>query len=272
MTLNQVQAVFGTLGQPALFYGLSSMPRVQGVPNPVPDKDSQGKALPAGLWDTRLFSVICRYLNAGFPVLIGSQDHAFVLVGWFRENGDVRFVACDDQLGPYEVIDSPFTHYKAPWMSIMVPLPPKVLLSGESAESAAYRAFRGLALQVPALKPLADGLEDGSIELRSSLRESKRFKRSLAEQTSSPEVLRMLRLAHLSHWVWTVEAHAVAACGHGDPCVMAEAVFDSTSFDLAPRQSAVSLPGVVAVYPPGGGQAVIASGGPAPWPSLLSAH
>src|ERR1700761_1271602 len=85
------------------------MPRVPGVPDPEPAFDAAGKPLAAGRWDRRLITVICRYLNSRFPVLIGAGDHAFVLVGWFRrDDGGVSFVACDDQVGPYEVIDDPF--------------------------------------------------------------------------------------------------------------------------------------------------------------------
>lgn len=271
MNLNQLQAVFGAIGQPALFYGLSNMPRVNGVSNPNAAVDANGDALHPGHWDTRIFSVICRYLNSGFPVLIGAIDHAFVLVGWFRDQGEVRFVACDDQKGPYEIIDSPFTHYKAPWSSIMIPLPPKVFMTGESAENAAYVLFRGVGLQVAGLKPLADGLHAGTLQLRSSLKEVRQFKREIADQTTSDDVLRAVRLARLPHYVWSVEAHDVAACA-GGPCVYAAALYDSTSYDLKPRLIVLSLPGAVGIYPPDGGNSVRVAGGGAPWASTLMAH
>jgi len=271
MNLNQLQAVFGALGQPALFYGLSNMPRVRGVADPLPAVGKNGKVLAAGHWDTRLFSVICRYLNSGFPVLIGGQDHAFALVGWFREGDEVRFVACDDQKGPYEIIDSPFTHYKAPWHSIMVPLPPKVFLTGESAENAAYELFLAYGLNFPPLRPMADGLRAGTLQLRSSLKEVRAFKEEVQAQTTSDEVLRALRLARLPHYLWTVEAHDTAQCGAG-PCVYATALYDSTSYDRSATLNILSLPGVVGVYPPDGGGPVVVSGGGAPWQSMLTAH
>ena len=68
-----------------------------------------------------MFSVICRYLNSGFPVMVANARHAWVLVGWFKQRGQIRFVACDDQRGPYEVIKSPFFDDRAPWLAIMVP-------------------------------------------------------------------------------------------------------------------------------------------------------
>jgi hypothetical protein len=273
MTLNQLQAVFGGLNQPAMFYGLSNMPRVPGVPDPEPTIDENGDPLPAGLWDKRLITVICRYLNSRFPVLIGAGDHAFVLVGWFREpGGQVRFIACDDQVGPYEVIDDPFAHYKTPWDSIMVPLPPRVFLSGESAEGRAHRVFRSIAAQTPALKWLADGLLQEGIVLRTTLRTGASYKEEVASQTSKDKSLQTVRYARLPHWVWIVEAHDKARCDKGEPCVVATAVFDSTSFDLAPPLDVLTVPGILVVYPPEAADPVIGPGSPEPWNSLMTVH
>ena len=115
MNYQQMQAVLSATGQPALMYVLGDLPTVQGVPDPSPVT-----GVPAGAWDTRLFSVICRYLNSGFPVLVGTLDHAFVLVGYYEEvvGADklIRFIACDDQVGPYEVIANPLADIRGgPW-------------------------------------------------------------------------------------------------------------------------------------------------------------
>jgi hypothetical protein len=270
MTLNQLQAVFGALGQPALFYGLSNLPTVRGVPDPEPETEPDGTTKPPGQWDRRIFSVVCRYLNSGFPVLIGSDDHAFVLVGWQRDGDEVKFIACDDQVGPYEILDSPFDHYKTPWKSIMIPLPPKVFLSGEAAESAAYDILKAIGTR--GLKQLADGLASRQIQLRSSLKTGQDFKTAAASQASSDPVLRLVRLARLPHWVWAVEAHVVGACGTGKPCVIAEVVLDSTSSDLSPRMDVVALPGLVATFPPDGGNVATEQAGAELWASLLGAH
>jgi hypothetical protein len=42
-------------------------------------------------------------------VLIGTDVHAFVVVGWYRDGAMIRFLVNDDQRGPYAVLDSPFT-------------------------------------------------------------------------------------------------------------------------------------------------------------------
>ena len=189
MTLEQIQAVFDATGQPALLYGMNQLPEVRGVENPPPKIDptdpDKKRILPAGLWDTRLFSVICRYLNSGFPVLIANARHAWVLVGWFKRAGQIRFVACDDQQGPYEVVQSPFTDKRKPWLAIMVPLPPKVFMSGEMAENWGHRTFRafGQVAGVPpswaALSQALASLPKG-VSLRTFLRDGREYKAGLA--------------------------------------------------------------------------------------------
>lgn len=273
MRLNQLQAVFGALGQPALLYGFSSLPDVSGVVPATPTVDATtGHVEPPGLWDSRCISIICRYLNSDFPVLVAGQAHALVLVGWKRlADGSVTFVACDDQVGPYEEITSPFTHYRAPWHSIMVPLPPKVFLTGESAENDAFRTLRGVWSANEGTRPLADALQSGTIQLRTRLKNVRALKREIAQQTSSDEVLRAVRLARLPHFVWVVEAHLRAAC-HNTNCVLATALYDATSSDHEPRQCVIAVPGAVAIFHPDGAAPQIVRGSTDPWRSMLSAH
>jgi len=271
---NQLQVVFRALGQPAILYGLSNLPRVVGVEDPLsPDEEDAPEETPAGWWDTRMISIICRYLNSGFPVLIGAQDHAFVLVGWRRnEEGQVQFIACDDRIGPYEVIPSPFEHYMTPWDSIMIPLPPKVYLSAEAAEGRAHEFFRSFVEQVDELREIEAELADGRIVLRTALRTGARYKREVSDLTRSEETLRALRHARLPHWVWIVEAHRPELCERDEACVVAAAVLDSTAFDVEPPLDVLALPGMVIVYPPDEADEVKVNGSATPWGSLLKAH
>jgi hypothetical protein len=276
MTLEQVQAVFAATGQPALLYWLNKMPRVPGVEEPRP---SARQALrPHGFWDTRLFSVICRYLNSGFPVMIANATHAFVLVGWLRRGKRIRFVACDDQQRPYEVINSPFTDTRAPWLAMMIPLPPKVYLSGEMAETWGHRTFRELGAASGVTKAwgdlnqaLATTPKDAS--LRTFLRDARDYKSRLTDQDRDAGVVRELRLARLPHYVWVVEAHDRTARDAGKPSVIAEILFDPNSSDhlnRRPRSDAVSMPGLTVVTPPDGGKPVPVRYSERPWGSQLS--
>jgi len=272
--------VFGATGQPALLYSLSRMPDVPGVetPTPQPDPSKPGEFLPAGRWDTRLFSVICRYLNSRFPVMILNADHAIVLVGWYRSNGKIRFIACDDQQRPYEVISSPFSDRRAPWLAIMVPLPPKVLMSGEMAESWGFKLFRGFGAfptALPSWNSLAQVLAavPKGISLRTFLRDGRLYKASVAMQGRHSDVVRALRLARLPHYVWIVEAQDRNLRDAGKPCVLAEAVFDPNSSDhewRPPRSDAISLPGFTVLTPPDGGNPVPIRYPEQPWTSHLA--
>jgi hypothetical protein len=270
----QLQSIFGATGQPALFYGISHLPSVEGVDDPPIEYEADGKTRrPSGLYDTRLFSVICRYLNAGFPVLVGTANHAFVMVGWYRERGTrIRFVACDDQHGPYEIVNSPFTDRRAPWQTLMVPLPPKVYLSGEVAESTTHfliRAWASNAIALPSWKTLAAGLVHKDISLRTFLRSNVGYKVHLVSQGRGEEAVRALRLSRLPHWVWVVEAHDRAARGAGKPSVLAEVVYDSTSSDGKPYWLAMSLPGFTLTSPPDDGQPDAVRAPVRPWASHL---
>lgn len=275
LTQNQLQAVLGRLGQPAIFYGLSLLPNVPGVPEPVPKTDATGQDLPPGLWDTRIFSILCRYLNSGFPVIATNDKHAFTIVGWYKDSdGQIRLIACDDQQGPYEVIDSPFDDLRAPWRALMIPLPPKVYLSGEVAETEAHLLFRGygqLLEAPPPWKALSEGLKDRStISLRSVLMRSNRFKSMAGDQSRAPDHVRLIRLAQLPKWIWVVEAHNRELRARGEPSVVAEAVLDSTSSDGDPRLDLLSLPGTARTNPPDSGPEDTARFDVAAWRSVLS--
>ncbi len=239
------------------------MPRVAGVDDPEPVLDDSGVPLPPGRWDTRIFSVVCRYLNSGYPVFIATEDHAFVLVGWFREGEWIRFIANDDQRGPYQVIQSPFQDERGIWQAIMVPLPPRVFLSGESAESSAHHTLRALgsaAEASPEWASLAASVADKTTSLRTTPRNSSEYKAELDARGLPEEVIQLVRLARLPHYVWVVEAHDRTARSDGRPCVIAECVLDSTSNDYEPRLDALLMPGLTICYPPDAGMPVAALG------------
>lgn len=185
--------------------------------------------------------------------------------------GSVSFIARDDPVGPYETIDSPFNHYRAPWDSVMVPLPPRVFLTGEAAENDAFLRLRGILAAVDATKPLAQALHDGKVQLRTRLKDVQTFKREISQETSSDEVLRAVRLAQFPHFIWIVEAHVRDLCHHG-PCVIASVLYDATSSDRAPRYCGIAIPGAVALFPPDGDKPHIVRGGAEPWRSVLPAH
>jgi hypothetical protein len=265
----QLQAIFGSMGMPALMYVLGALPTVLGVPDPEPDEDKE-----PGEWDTRLFSVISRYINSGFPVLVGTSGHAFVIVGWYKdEAGRMHFVANDDEVGPYDVIDLPMDDpLRGPWEALMVPLPPRVFMTGESAENDAYETLYGLGLAEDAPEAWVDlgrRVAEDAVSRRVMLVRGRDYKRRLRDQGRHDDAVRALSLARMSHWVWVVEAHDRASRRAGEPCVEAEFVYDSTSYDRAPRRLAVSYPGLTITVPPDHGQATVVEGTVGGWQSQL---
>jgi len=268
LNFHQIQAVFGALEQPAVFYSMGELPRVPGVGTPVPKKGPTGTLAP-GYWDTRIFSVVCRYLNSGFPVLVGADRHAIVLTGWRWRRGRIQFIATDDQVGPYLEVD-PFTHYKSPWQAFMVPMPPKVMAPAESAEVRARAAFLypGQISNPPkSWRRLRAGVLSGDIVLRTRLLSNLEYKQAVTQQGRAPGAVRALRLARLPRFVWVVEAHDRDAKENGKRPVRAEALFDPTSSERA-EAIALQLPGSVSVLPPSGGKTTQVLTPFAPWKTL----
>jgi hypothetical protein len=262
MTPEQTQAVFQSYGLPALTWWVDELGPIQ----------------------TDVASVIRRYLNSGFPVLVGTQDHAFTITGWFRGGPrDVTFIACDDQQGPYEKIADPdlvdprVKPRKPPWLYVMIALPPKVFLSGEMAELEGAKVLGQLAAFQPDLAPevvrtAAAGIEDRSTPLTTYLRRGRDYKRDLIEQGRDHHGRRLLRLTPMPHWVWVVEAHDAQALERGEDSVVAEVVYDSTSHERDARALAVSWLGATFVSPAGGDPNARVSDPEAtpPWRSYLS--
>lgn len=246
LTGEQLQAVFSAIGIPAFFYEVAKLPKL-----PAEMRCPRGRSNTEHnrrIRDERVSRVVCKYLNSGFPVVVlteSEEGHAFTLVGWQRSEDSVRLIACDDQVGPYEVIESPEldASRRGSWKGLMLPLPAKVFLTGEAAESRARQyvlAERDQAEMSGAsgtdLSEIAQHLEDlaGPISVRARLMEGRRYKAVAARQSRDPESVRISQMTHLPHWVWVVEFHDRAARVAGEACVEAEIVFDSTSHDDIP--------------------------------------
>jgi hypothetical protein len=273
LTPQQLQTVFGRLGLPALFYGMSHLPTVAGVDERPPALGPSCHVKPAGFHDRRIARIACRYLNSRLPVLVAAGKHAFVLVGWYQDGADVRFIACDDQYGPYRVIASPFSDRHAPWESLMIPLPAKAWLSAEMVEHDAC----GLLLladeqptRVPEFASLGRKFAKGELSVRSMLRRNEDYKRRLRSQGRAASAVANLRLLQLPRWVWIVEFHDRTRRDAGRPPVVAEFVYDSTSSEQEPRRLATSFREFTMLYPASGDPPEPLTGARrSPWESQL---
>lgn len=261
MNVPQMQTVLSEMGLPPLTYLVGDLPTVLGIRNPKPPKHQKGEAPPPGRWDTRLVTIACRYLNSRLPVIVSAGVHTFLLVGYyFESDGEsdadqakrIRFVVCDDQTGPYDVVVDPLCDddHGGPWDVLMVPQPPKVFLTAEAAETCAYYMMsRPVTGPAPLSQAIRARLGSG-VRLRTFLLRGREYKARLSEQGRFHDVLRTLRLTPLSQYVIVVEAHDYELRAEGSPYVIAEFVFDATSYDLEPRALCVSYPEFTYVNPP----------------------
>jgi hypothetical protein len=249
LTGEQLQGVFSTIGIPAIYYEASDLPKLPAdlrQANDVSNRDHNRLVR-----DQRVLSVVCKYLNSGFPVVVlTDSEHAFTLVGWNSgEDGTTRLIACDDRIGPYEEICSPESDSgeRGQWRGFMIPLPTKVYLTGEAAENRARQMVSAesdhaiedrdsVESDFSRIAPKLSFLGDG-VSVRSRLIESRRYKTMLSRQGRHLEAIRVARMAHLPHWIWVVEFQNSHLRRRGEPCVLAEIVFDSTSHDERPDVS-----------------------------------
>lgn len=278
LTVQQLSDLLRRFGLPPEFYQLGALPSTHlswQPADPVPPADL---SIPPGRWDTRLFAVICRHLNGGYPVLVGTYNHAFVIIGWDRNpSGDrrIRFCRHDDQRGPYLTVDNPFDdkissphdHDYGPWRTFQVPLPPRLWLAPEPAERVAgatlvaasepiAAALGSNGVQVETLKSL---ITHGRLALRTYAISSEKWKSQLPALGFDRVHIASYRLARMPRHVWVVEAVDRHLRDSGAPPVLGEAVVDATSGELQPQLIGYRLHGAQAILHPARKSPLIAS-------------
>ena len=224
-----------------------------------------------GTWDRDLVKICCQYLNSGFPVIVTTDNHAFVLCGWKRDPakaprtrrgrrsgkdaqpGYVKFYRQDDQAGPYVAIDDLFNDVDprtgvrySPWESVIVPLPEKLWLPPWAAErmgqqwltTFAEAATRG---GIDAAGRIGERLAHNQLAMRTYAVPSNEFKRSIAKRVD-PRLADRYRLTRFPRWIWIVEA-VDRERRHLPECVLGEAVLDGTSSENEPELMGVHVPG-----------------------------
>ena len=257
----QLSNLLRDFGLPPLFYRMGELPTPD--PSTAPPEHPVGQH--PGRWDTRIVAIACRYLNSGYPVLIGTTDHAFVLTGYGRRRRDgepdwITFVRHDDQRGPYLVVDNvlddtdPATgHDHGPWTMLIAPVPDKLWLSPEAAERtgqsymlamSAEVATRGLVTPARALHTLD---AKGHVAYRTYAISATAFKAAVLARGLDRSAISEYRLARLPRLVWVVEAIDRRRRTRQQPSVIAEAVFDSTSTDYDPSELIIRVPGACLV-------------------------
>lgn len=203
-----------------------------------------------------LFTIACRYLNSGFPVIVAGGGHAFVLVGYRRVAGGagtrIEFIRQDDQAGPYLPIKDPLLDCWRPWEYLVIPLPPKVYVSGEVAEPVGASKLTAAldASSQTEYAALSQRISGGEVMFRTTAMQSNEFKAKLAARGAPADLVAAYQWTLMSRWVWIVEAVDRAAWDAGDPSVAAEVVIDATDHTGDPRPIAWRLPDQLLVWDP----------------------
>jgi hypothetical protein len=214
LTVNQLTEASRLIGLPSLLYRL------------------RGPGLLPG---ETVYSLACRYLNSGMPVIIGGGGHAFTLVGYqpyFAPDGSkrIRFIRQDDETGPYQLVDNASLDYYSPWEVLVVPLPPKVYLSAEKAEALGVSRLRSTLIGTGDDEDakLVDRINRREVRFRTTLVRSNDFKTGLIGRGMDEATATIYQRIGMSRWIWVVEATDATERDLGNDCTLAEAVIDAT--------------------------------------------
>jgi hypothetical protein len=226
---------------------------------------SQGVGLPPVVYDLddrpqgeSLQRLACRYLNSGLPVIVTADEHAFVLVGYQREDTDgpsgerIEFIRHDDEYGPYQRVENfMFDRYR-PWEFLFVPLPAKLYLPGEDAEAIGSTLLRAALAEDPSTEAaeIAARVANREVSFRSTALLSNSFKTELQARQVPEPIASMYRRLPLSRWIWVVEAVDRDARNHGRDCVLAEAVIDATDHSRDLRALVTRTPTEMKMWDP----------------------
>lgn len=281
LTVQQLVEIFHRLGLPPANHDVSDLPhfkpdktdeRVSWVEEDTPPWYPGARNQHPGHWDRNLVRIACQYLSSGFPIIVTTDVHAFVLCGWSREkrlararfapnrrrfSDHISFIRHDDSIGPYLNVTNVFddvdedtkTKY-SPWSSLLVPLPEKLWLSPWAAEGVGTFALDQFAQKIVQLAPresagAAQFLQDakaGHIARRTYAIPATRLKGALPGRFDD-DLVTDYRCARMSRWVWVVELVDRRLRAVGEPCVVGEALLDATSSDQNPVPLTLHVPG-----------------------------
>lgn len=261
LTVAQLSDLFRTLDLPAVFYALGELPDQRlpwQTPAPtVPPRDAFGQIPPAGKWDHGVVPLLCRYLNSGLPILVGTHDHAFVVCGYRRSlsrPGWIDFYRNDDQQGPYMLVADVLNDSgQTPWRTLHIPVSGKLWLSPEAAElyggKVLERTSAAIAGSVSAMygapvESLPDLIAADRLALKTYAMRSNQFKGQLLTRGVPVDLARAYRMSTMSRYVVVVEAADRDLRRKDEPCVIGHAVFDSTSADSSPALLGFDIHGV----------------------------
>lgn len=231
LSVHQMLAGMTALG---LSPGLVSLPR------------DAADSLAAGFLS--LYATTCRYINCNIPPIIISERHAWTCVAYTRapSAGHTRLTLYrhDDAVGPFIRVDDPFNEpnpaYQR-WNSALLPLPPKIYMTGERAEAVGRWWFKKHLATVDAKDPLALAAASDNLTFQTYGQRSSTYKQTLVLRDGlDPGLGREYRLSNWPRNIWVVEALDRQLRDLGDPCVLGEVIIDPTAHhDPRPQDTGI---------------------------------
>lgn len=238
-------------------------------------------------WEEPPERTIARYVDSGIPVIVTMQrgnemGHAVVAVGSVSSVGGVigpaadrttaatitHFIVNDDQRGAYVRLpvaadaaqDGELTLADA--MFLIVPLPNKVFLKAEVAETLArdkvqavfaerstyVRRARKMALKNWRVDPTFYAADVKNLVARTYLTYGWKYKHRLMRNTVAEELKEEMSWVQLPRYVWVTEFSLPNEASDADPCkrkVRAHVVIDATGSRYDDCVLLIHLPGIV---------------------------
>jgi len=237
---------------------------------------------------------ICRYLNSGIPCIYNFPGHSLLVCGYYRErdlpsgkpedSSVAGFIVMDDQDGPYQgisvdqIVNDVVKDPDA--VSVVIPLPTGLWLSGEAAELAGANVFARLIESVTgtsqdqemleldvsdsvvarlapelvdtytALREQISGSKPCEFSIRSYATHGTDFKSEFCDRLDHAESARIVGYATLPKFVWVVEVlQRDLHRQEGQAAVIATIVLDgsASSFDnmRPPAPLVLHFPGLI---------------------------
>lgn len=208
---------------------------------------------------SRLFSftsTLCRYVNSQMPpIVVSNAGHAGVVVGYENVGERVTHDATtlfihDDLRGPYVEVTDPLADVKRGWTLAVPPLPQRLYLSADRAEYFGRVSLSRALTNEPHSIAVA-GL--AALSFRTYAIRSNEFKGDLDARSLPPELCSYYRQANWPGFIWVVEVLDRQKFVRGEPCVIGEAIIDSTAthLDDEPRRTPWPVRPVLAIHVPG---------------------
>jgi hypothetical protein len=189
-------------------------------------------------------TIIRRYLNSGIPVGVQTSNHMIVLVGYGESaDGNPFYIVSDDNLGPYDRRTLVPSGPKM-WNLLIIPLPGRMHVAGDSAEARAERVFgervradtgpEHLFARWRGREEKKTGEDDAvrSLEVKSYATPSTTYVNGLTRRGVPKELRDHHVFAPKGNWLWITEFH-----DPDEPAerrVVGEIAIDATSMQLDP--------------------------------------